>query len=107
VDLERKTYTVTEHLDLGYRPKDKEEGTLPIPDLLVNVLRNRRERYPRTRLIFPGQRGGANGHALRKQLGISKPLSPHVLRHSFAIWVVMGQKLDKSASRELRQRQRE
>jgi integrase len=57
VDLERKTYTVTEHLDLGYRPKDKEEGTLPIPDLLVNVLRNRRERYPRTRLIFPGQRG--------------------------------------------------
>jgi integrase/recombinase XerD len=32
VDLERKTYTVTEHLDLGYRPKDKEEGTLPIPD---------------------------------------------------------------------------
>ncbi len=32
VDLIRKTYTVTEHLDLAYKPKDKEEGTLPIPD---------------------------------------------------------------------------
>ena len=72
VDLERKTYTVTEHLDLGYRPKDKEEGTLPIPDLLVDVLRVRRTRHPRTRLIFPGKQGGPNGHALRivKQLAL-------------------------------------
>lgn len=42
VDLELKTYTVTEHLDLGYRPKDKEEGSLPIPDILVDILRARR-----------------------------------------------------------------
>jgi integrase/recombinase XerD len=65
VDLERKTYTVTEHLDLGYRPKDKEEGTLPIPDLLVDVLKARRDRFPKTRLIFPGKHGKPNGHALR------------------------------------------
>jgi integrase/recombinase XerD len=65
VDLERKTYTVTEHLDLGYRPKDKEEGTLPIPDLLTNVLSERRKRNPSDRLIFPGKRGKPNGHALR------------------------------------------
>jgi len=65
VDLERKTYTVTEHLDLGYRPKDKEEGTLPIPDLLVDVLVSRRKRNPGKRLIFPGKRGKPNGHALR------------------------------------------
>lgn len=65
VDLEQKTYTVTEHLDLGYRPKDKEEGTLPIPDLLVDALRERRKRNPSTRLIFPGKRGKPNGHALR------------------------------------------
>jgi integrase/recombinase XerD len=65
VDLEQKTYTVTEHLDLGYRPKDKEEGTVPIPDLLVDVLKARRGRYPKTRLIFPGKSGKPNGHALR------------------------------------------
>lgn len=65
VDLERKTYTVTEHLDLGYRPKDKEEGTVPIPDLLVDVLQRRRKRYPHTRLVFPGKNGKPNGHALR------------------------------------------
>lgn len=65
VDLERKTYTVTEHLDLGYRPKDKEEGTLPIPELLVGTLKARRKRYPHTRLIFPGKHGKPNGHALR------------------------------------------
>jgi integrase/recombinase XerD len=65
VDLERKTYTVTEHLDLGYRPKDKEEGTLPIPNLLVDVLVSRRKRNPGKRLIFPGKHGKPNGHALR------------------------------------------
>jgi integrase len=72
VDLERQTYTVTEHLDLGYRPKDKEEGTLPIPKLLVDRLKARRTRYPNTRLIFPGKHGGTNGHALRivKQLAL-------------------------------------
>src|ERR1700749_2711824 len=65
VDLERRTYTITEHLDLGYRPKDKEEGTVPIPELLVQTLKARRERYHETRLIFPGKHGKPNGHALR------------------------------------------
>jgi integrase len=65
VDLDRKTYTVTEHLDLGYRPKDKEEGTVPIPDSLVEVLRDRRKRHPKGRLIFPGPNGKLNGHLLR------------------------------------------
>ena len=60
-----RSYTVTEHLDLGFRPKDKEEGTLPIPTLLVDVLKARRRRYPKARLIFPGKHGAPNGHALR------------------------------------------
>ena len=30
LDLDAKTYTITEHLDLGYKPKDAEEGTIPI-----------------------------------------------------------------------------
>lgn len=65
VDLVMKAYTVTEHLDLGYRPKDKEEGTIPLPDFLVERLIARRKRYPKSRLIFPGGDGKPNGHLLR------------------------------------------
>lgn len=65
IDLENKTYTVTEHRDLGFRPKDKEEGTLPIPSILVDRLVARRERMPRVRLVFPSLSGKPNGHALR------------------------------------------
>lgn len=65
IDLIRKTYTVTEHPDLGFRPKDKEEGDIPIPDVLVEALTERRKRSPRARLVFPGRNGKPNGHALR------------------------------------------
>jgi integrase len=65
VDLTQKLYKVTEHLDLGYRPKDKEEEPLPIPDLLVERLRARRKRHPRTRLIFGTAKGKRDGHMLR------------------------------------------
>ena len=50
LDLARATYTVTEHLDLGFRPKDKEEASIPIPDTLVEILTARRKRYPKSRL---------------------------------------------------------
>lgn len=63
LDLVTKTYTVTEHLDLGYRPKDK-EGSLPIPDLLVERMKARRKRYPKTLLIFE-KNGKPEGHMLR------------------------------------------
>ena len=48
---------MTEHLDLGFRPKDKEEGTIPLPAYLVEMLRERRNRYPHTRLVFPTSTG--------------------------------------------------
>jgi integrase/recombinase XerD len=66
-----KTYKVTEHLDLGFRPRDKEEETVPIPDLLVDILTRRRLRHPRTRLIFPGRNGKPNGHAQRVIKGLA------------------------------------
>jgi integrase len=65
VDLVAKTYTVTEHIDLGYRPKDSEEGTIHIADALVDRLTARRKRHPKSRLIFPAADGRPNGHALR------------------------------------------
>jgi integrase len=65
VDFERKTYTVTEHADLGFTPKDKEEGSIPIPDLLVDVLTERRKKYPKNRLIFPNKDDQPNQGLLR------------------------------------------
>ena len=77
LDLSRHTYTVTEHLDLGFRPKDGEEGTIPIPSFLVELLQARRKRYPTTRLIFPTDKGNPDGHLLRviKNLGLRAGLN--------------------------------
>ena len=65
VDFNGKSFKVSEKLDLGFTPKDKEEGSIPIPDSLVALLKTRRERYPDTRLIFPLPDGKPNGHMLR------------------------------------------
>jgi integrase len=65
VDFNGKFFKVSEKLDLGFTPKDKEEGSIPIPDFLVALLKTRRERYPDTRLLFPLPDGKPNGHMLR------------------------------------------
>ena len=65
VDFYNKLFKVTEKLDLGFTPKDKEEAFTPIPDSLVALLEERRKRYPDTRLIFPLADGKPNGHMLR------------------------------------------
>jgi integrase len=65
VDFHSKLFKVTEKLDLGFTPKDKEEAFTPIPDSLVTILQKRRKRYPDTRLIFPLPDGKPNGHMLR------------------------------------------
>lgn len=65
VNFSDKSFKVSEKLDLGFVPKDKEEGLVPIPDALVELLKTRRERHPDTRLIFPLPNGKPNGHMLR------------------------------------------
>jgi integrase/recombinase XerD len=77
VDLDAKTYTVTEHLDIGFRPKDGEEGTIPIPTFLVERLAARRKRYPENRLIFATKANKPDGHLLRivKDLGMRAGLN--------------------------------
>jgi integrase/recombinase XerD len=72
INFTAKTFAVTEKLDLGFSPKDKEEGAIPIPDSLIDSLRARRKKYPDSRLIFPGMGGKPNGHFLRtlKQLAL-------------------------------------
>jgi integrase len=68
LDFARRKFNITEHLDLGFTPKDKEEGSIPIPGDLVDMLRERRKRYPKSRLIFgQGERGDIpDGHFLRR-----------------------------------------
>ena len=65
VDFSRKMFKVAEKLDLEFSPKDKEEGRIPIPDSLAELLRERKRRYPDTRLIFGRPDGSPNCHLLR------------------------------------------
>ena len=50
---------------MEFTTKDREEGEIPLDKVLMERLRKRRERYPNTRLIFPGQNGKPAGHLLR------------------------------------------
>jgi integrase/recombinase XerD len=65
VNFSAKTFSVTEKLDLGFNPKDKEEGDIPIPDSLVDLLRERRQKFPDTRFIFSSVDSKADRHFLR------------------------------------------
>jgi integrase len=64
LSFSRKTYTVKERLDLGFIPKDKEEGSIPLPDEFIELMKARRQRS-KTRFIFPGPEGSKNVHYLR------------------------------------------
>ena len=66
VNFADATFTVKEKLDLGFSPKDKEEREIPLPDDLLEALRERRKAYPKTRLIFANGQGGPEGHFLRR-----------------------------------------
>lgn len=65
LDFHTKKFNVTEKLGLGFTPKDKEEGGIPVPDEFLDLMKERRKRYPNTRLIFPMPNGKLNGHMLR------------------------------------------
>jgi len=65
LDFHRNRYAVTEHLDLGFVPKDKEEGFIPLPEDFVERMKARRARFPKSRLIFPGPEGKKDVHLLR------------------------------------------
>ncbi len=59
-----KMFEIREKLDLGFTPKDSEEGDIPVPDSLIEMLKARRKRVS-GRLIFPTAAGKPNGHLLR------------------------------------------
>jgi integrase/recombinase XerD len=76
--------------ELGFRPKDREEREVPLPDYLVASLQQRRPVYPNAKLIFPNKQGKPEGHFLRRLQNIVENArltgkwELHKLRKSFA-----------------------
>jgi integrase/recombinase XerD len=64
VDFNGKVITVKSKPELGFRPKDKQERSVPVPDSLIASLAKRRN-HSTSMLVFPGPNGKPNGHFLR------------------------------------------
>jgi integrase len=60
------TFSVTEKPDLGFKPKDHEERTVPLPSELVEELKEYRRQCPDARLLFTNSKGGPDTHFLRR-----------------------------------------
>jgi integrase/recombinase XerD len=86
VDLKRATIKVTGEGKDGFSPKDYEERLIPIPPVLVALLK----RLPRnSEWIFPGAKGGRETHLLRRLKAVAKRASVqqatlHKFRHTYA-----------------------
>jgi integrase len=93
VNFEAKTYTVRDHLEIRFVPKDRSEREVPLPDTLIAALEARRGKsISNSKLIFPNRRGGAEGHFLRRlqtivqKAGLAGRYELHKFRKSFASW---------------------
>jgi integrase/recombinase XerD len=64
VDFKGKVVSVRSKPELGFRPKDKEERSVPVPDTLINHL-EMHKRASTSPFLFPGKNGGPDGHFLR------------------------------------------
>ena len=71
VDLTAGTFTVKAKPAMGFKPKDSEERTIPIPSSLVRDLKALKT-TSKTNLIFPNGQGNANGHLLRDLKEVAK-----------------------------------
>ena len=64
VDFKGKVIMVRSKPELGFRPKDKEERSVPVPDSLITLLAARKKQSV-SPFVFPGPNGKPNGHFLR------------------------------------------
>jgi integrase/recombinase XerD len=71
IDFEDGIFTVHEHLEYGFKPKDSEEREIPLHDGLVAMLRDRKATST-TDLIFPTAQGKPNYHFLRVIKALAK-----------------------------------
>jgi integrase len=63
-DFKGKVVAVRSKPEMGFRPKDKEERSVPVPDSLIAALANRKKEST-SMFIFAGPHGKPNGHFLR------------------------------------------
>jgi integrase/recombinase XerD len=77
LDLKNGLWHMRAKPELGFKPKDYEERTVPLPDWLVEDLKTWRKRHGRSYLIFPHDSGDAEGHMLRtlKQIALKAKLN--------------------------------
>jgi integrase/recombinase XerD len=64
IDFKGKVVKVRSKPEMGFKIKDKEERSVPVPDALIDSLAERRKRST-SMLVFPGRTGNPNGHFLR------------------------------------------
>lgn len=64
VDFTGKVISVKSKPQMGFRVKDKQERSVPVPDSLVASLK-KRKKVSTSMLVFPGPDGKPNGHFLR------------------------------------------
>ena len=64
IDSNGKVIAVKSKPELGFRPKDKQERSVPVPDSLIESLK-KRKKGSNSMLVFPGPDGKPNGHFLR------------------------------------------
>jgi len=76
VDFRGKVIKVLSKPELGFRPKDKEERSVPVPDALITLLAARKKQSV-SPFVFPGTNGKPNRHLLRvlKQLALRAGLN--------------------------------
>jgi integrase/recombinase XerD len=72
IDFDKKTYHVRRKEDVGFTPKSHESRTIPLPDSLVALLKQRRKSAPHARWIFVNEEGRPDNHFLRKLKSIAK-----------------------------------
>ncbi len=77
LDLKNGLWHVRAKRELGFKPKDYEERTVPIPDWLVEDLKIWRKSHGRRYLVFPHSGGNPEGHMLRtvKQIALEAKLN--------------------------------
>jgi integrase len=66
IDFERKEFHIRPKQDVGFTPKNHEKRTVPMPDSLVRLLKERKKNAPHSRWLFVNRNGSPDGHLLKK-----------------------------------------